>query len=140
MDYNVNYGLAHTNLFKAQAIQACQVDTIDSDSHLFKLRSDIDLLLYDKSMQTKIGADSLRNYIDSVNAASSVKSPIDTSKLSDEELFSLINPRDVNTITDAFEYARWCKSHDDELRANYKALQKAKLDAKRFSDSLKVSK
>ena len=73
MDYNVNYGLAHTNLFKAQAIQACQVDTIDSDSHLFKLRSDIDLLLYDKSMQTKIGADSLRNYIASIIAKNITK-------------------------------------------------------------------
>jgi hypothetical protein len=96
---NPDFGSSHTKTMQAQPIQACMIDVLDDDSHLVKCRSDIDLLLYDKSIQTKIGADAVRNYIDNLNSSSNTG--VDTSSFSDSELFSLIDPKDINTITDA---------------------------------------
>ena len=130
---NPDFGLSHSLQIRKQPILDVSVDELDSSSHLVKFRSDVELLLYDKSLQTKLGADALRYYLDNLNSSDSS----DTSKFSDDELFQLIDPKDVNTITDAYEYARYIKQHSEQVKENYKAMQLRKKSEQALAESLK---
>lgn len=104
---------AHSKHFKCSSVLNF-VCSRDDKGNVVKYHSDIHLLLREKNLEKMVGVEALRHYVDSLRT-NVAPSP----ELSDEELFKLVEPRDVGTITDAYQYSRYIKANSDNFKARY---------------------
>lgn len=116
---NISYGVSHHKKYRPSIISKFLMDV--DEERIIQVHSDTYLLLRQKNLAQTIGADSIRQYIDSLLVSHSP-----TPEFTDEELFQSIIPREINNITDANKYAQYLKSHHDEIKAKYNDLKNKK--------------
>lgn len=85
----------------------------DNEGNLIREASDIEFILGEKFVTSKFSLDQIRHYISSNKA---ISSGIDTTKMSDNEILSLVPPRSVNTLTDAYQYSKYLSSQKDYIK------------------------
>lgn len=118
---NVNFGVENSQIYQPSVLSQVSVHKIGDQPYQIKISSDTHLLLRQKDLAKQLGADSLRSYIDSINQ----NAPSNLPKLSDDELFQLIEPKSINTLTDAYEYSKYIQSHQDDIKSRYSSIMKA---------------
>lgn len=116
----IPYGSKHTKKYVKSVVADFLVEENEDKSEM-QIISDINLLLRQKSKHRAVGIDLLRDYVDNLQ----YKQPIQHN-FTDEELFSLIEPRFVNNHTTMYEYARYMQEHSNQMKAKYDELVKAK--------------
>lgn len=114
------YGTAHSVLYTPSVVSPMLVER-DQDDNIVKINSDVHLLVRQKNLHKTIGVESLRAYVDALE-----RTPIERPNLTDDELFQLIEPKDINTLTDAYQYAQYLKSHENDVKERYENLKKYK--------------
>lgn len=120
--YKLNYGKSHSKRYKPSVISSVLVERT-ADGRPVKLHSDVHALIHQKNLEKLLGADVIRSYVDGL--ARSDYGSIDTSNLSDDELYALIPPKAVNNLTTRYEYAQALKEHEKEIKDNYESYKKA---------------
>lgn len=110
----MTYGLRHTKKYKPSIVTPF-LDERDENGNLIKRHSDVYLILRQESLQRSIGIDALRRHFDSsrMNGNTSMS----TDGLTDDQIFDLIEPKAVNNLTTAYEWANYLKEHEEELKA-----------------------
>ncbi len=116
----MTYGISHTKEYKPSVIAPFLIDK-DADGKFLKRHSDAYLLLRQNRLQETIGAESIRAYLDQQRAMHGT-SLVPHDNLSDEELFSLIEPKEVNNLTTAYEFANYLKENGDKVKAKQKEI------------------
>lgn len=123
---NVSFGVGHTKRF-VPSVLTNFLPLRDENGKVIKIMSDVSLLRHQKDLEKKIGVDSVRRYLEKLDASSRVSSPLSSRDLSDDELFSLIEPKEINNLTDSYQYAKYLASRSSEVKDKYNKL----LDYKR---------
>lgn len=108
---NAGYGVAHSRFYKPSIVSRLLGER-DSKGEMQVIRTDAYLLLRQNNLEKQIGVESLRRYFDSLRGSFDF---VDTSRLSDDELFSLIPPKGVNNLTTAQEYAEFLQAKSEEV-------------------------
>lgn len=117
----IPYGASHTKKYTKSIVADFLVETSDDDDKAVVVNSDINLLLRQKTLHRKIGIDNLREYVQNLQQETR-----EHHNFSDDELFKLIEPKFINTLTDAFEYSKYLKEHSDEVKQRYNKLVESK--------------
>lgn len=116
------YGASHSKTYTKSVVSDFLVDK-DKENGFTKYHSDVNLLLRQQSLHKKIGVDLLRDYVNGLEI-----SERDKHDFTDDELFSLIEPKEINNLTTAYEYAKYLKKNSDDIKKRYKDMKKAKDD------------
>lgn len=116
MKRNINYGLSHSKKYKPTIVSEFTCDR-DDDGRVLKVHSDVYLLLRQENISKKVGTNAIRDYIDSL-----VTQPSTTPQLTDDELFSMIEPKYIDNLTDAHKYAKFIEANSKDLQKRYKNL------------------
>lgn len=95
------YGNAHFKCVLNSPIDEFIFES-NSDGSVTRV-SDIDLLLHQKSIQTKLGLDTFRNWVSKLNNA---KSSFDVSNYTDEQLLTFTKSRYINSFSDLDRYGK----------------------------------
>ena len=109
---NSAYYSAITKQYSRPSFEQLQVIR-DNEGNLIREASDIEFILSEKFVSSKFSLDQIRQYINSNKA---ISSGIDTSKMTDNEILSLVPPRSVNTLTDAYQYSKYLSSQKDYIK------------------------
>lgn len=109
----LTYGKQHSRSYVPSILAPFLVDR-DDKGRVVKQHSDVHLLLHQQNLQKKIGVDAIRNYLDKLH-----RDPTPRPDLSDDELFSLIEPKEVNNLTDAWKFAKYLQGNSDKVRTKY---------------------
>lgn len=118
----LSYGLSHTKQYKPSPIAPFLIER-DSKGRFIKRHSDAYLLLRQRKLQESIGVDVIRGYLDALRSVHG-SSLIPHEDLTDDELFSLIEPKQVNNLTTAHEFAKFLKSNKDGIIEKHKQVVK----------------
>lgn len=118
-EFNPTYGVAHSRFYKPSVISSLLVER-DSKGKVIAVRNDAYLLLRQDSLTKKLGAESIRRYLDGLLDRTH---HANSAKLSDDDLMSLIPPREVNNLTTATEWMEYLASHEKDLTERAKDLQ-----------------
>lgn len=110
----MTYGKQHSRTYKPSVVAPFLVER-DDKGRCVKIHSDVHLLLHEQNLQRKIGTDAIRNYIDSLYVNAEPRPA-----LSDDELFGLIEPKEINNITDAWKFAKYLQDNSDKVKSAYK--------------------
>ena len=116
MKRNINYGLGHSKKYKPTIVSEFTCDR-DDDGKVLKVHSDVYLLLRQENLSKRIGTNAIRDYIDSLMCQTSV-----TPQLTDDELFSMIEPKYIDNLTDAHKYAKFIEANSKDIQKRYKNL------------------
>lgn len=109
---NISYFSSITKAYSRPSFEQLQVIR-DNDGNLIRETSDIEFILSEKYVTSKFSLDQIRQYISSNKA---VSSGIDTSRMTDAQILSLVPPRSVNTLTDAYQYSKYLSSQKDYIK------------------------
>lgn len=109
---NSAYYSAITKAYQRPSFESLQT-LRDNNGNLIREISDIEFILGEKFISSKFSLDQIRQYISSNKA---ISSGIDTTKMSDNEILSLVPPRSVNTLTDAYQYSKYLSSQKDYIK------------------------
>lgn len=119
---NLSYFSQITKTYSRPSFEQLQVIR-DNEGNLIRESSDIEFILSEKYVNSKFSLDQIRQYISSNQA---ISSGIDTTRMSDAQILSLVPPRSVNTLTDAYQYSKYLsyqkdyiKGKIDEYRQNF---------------------
>lgn len=107
------YGAQHSRKYKPSVVSSFLVDR-DDKGRVVKIHSDVHLLLHQENLQKKIGIDAIRNYIDQMHVNATPRP-----NLTDDELFGLIEPKEINNITDAWKFAKYLQDNSDKVKTAY---------------------
>lgn len=118
----LSYGISHSKQYKPSIVSKF-INERDEDGNLIKCHSDAWLLLRQRKLQETIGAESIRRYIDNLRVQQTTSSASD---LTDDELFALIPPKEVNNLTTSYEYSKYLQQNSDEFKKNYEKLTNMK--------------
>lgn len=113
------YGAGHTKYYNKSVVSDFLVEKSNDDLNVVHFNNDIHLLLRQKNIHKVIGTDVLRTYLEELDNGAP-----HSHKFSDDELFSLIDPKGINTITDCYEFSRYLQEHSDDVNNRYKTLKK----------------
>lgn len=122
---NPNYGDGHSKRYEPTIISPFLIER-DENGDIVTYNNDVHLLLRQKNLHKSIGLDSIRAYVDGLNRK---QEPVHN--LSDDELFSLIPPDGIDTITDAYQYNKYLQAHEKEIKDKYNKYQE---DYKKLND------
>lgn len=125
MEMNISYGSAHSKHYKPQLVESLTI-CHDCDNNAVKKHTDIYLMLRQKALTQESQLTILRDYMSNIQIRE-----IRDQQLTDEQLHSIVNFRDINTITDAYEYSQFLAKNQNKLRDGYnkiKALVNPKTD------------
>lgn len=114
------YGASHSKFYSKSVVADYLVEQDDTTKEV-KLISDLHLLLRQQKVHNSIGVNLLRDYVQNME----LKRP-DKHDFTDDELFRLIEPKDINNITTAYEYARYLKDNSDKVKSRYDDLKREK--------------
>ena len=113
---NVGYGLAHTKEYQPTVVSKFLIDK-DSKGRCIQRHSDVYLFLRDQKLQKSVGLETLKEYVESFRTPETPA--ID---LTDEQLMSLIPPKDLYTQTERRMYMEYLESKSKEIQESYKEL------------------
>lgn len=130
----IRYGAKHSVYYTPSVISPILTER-DENGDVVKINSDVYFLLRQKNLHQSIGVESIRAYIDSLE-----RQPVDRPELTDEELFSLIEPKSINTLTDAYQYARYLESHSNDIKEKYAQLKAQKKAQDKYYSQFNVDK
>lgn len=116
---NPRYGVKHSRHYKPSVISSFLVSTTE-DGQPIKHHSDLYLLLRQNNLQKKIGLEVIQNYIEQLERPSAPRP-----QLSDEQLLALIEPKEINNITDAYQFARYLQQNHESVSKKYDEYKKA---------------
>lgn len=119
-EYNIAFGAAHSKSYKRPVISSF-LTAHDAAGKVIKRHRDLYLLLRQKNLQQKIGLETIRNYVEKM-----IQPVTPMPNLSDDELFQLIEPKSIDNITDAYQYARYLQSRHNEVKDKYEELKAIK--------------
>lgn len=131
----VRYGDAHSKHYKKSVLSSHLVsNTKDEEGNVIhtKLYTDLHLLLREKNIHKQIGLDALRSYVESIQLTEK-SMPTD---LTDEQLFQLIEPRTINNLTDAYQYAKYIEAHSKEIKKRYDEVTKHAKTLRKYASNL----
>lgn len=111
---NPSYFNQITKYYSRPSFESLQI-LRDEQGNFIRMQSDIEFILSEKYVNSKFSLDQIRSYISSNKA---ISSGIDTTKMTDEQIMSLVPPRSVNTLTDAYQYSKFLASQKDAIKAN----------------------
>lgn len=120
----VKYGSGHTRRYSKSPLSSFLVQKSSDDIEVVHYCSDVHILLRQKNLHKTIGVDVLRSYFENIDNGAP-----DSHHFSDDELFDLIDPKGIGTITDAFEFSKFIEKQDADLKKRYQTLKK---ESKRF--------
>ena len=113
--YNYNYNMDNNIVFTPDIISEMQ-SLKDNDGNLIRVMSDIEFILHNNSHRKyDVPASVLRDYLDKVQDLNLTQS-FNHHKFSDEELIAALIPRDVNTITDAYQFSKYLRDHNETIK------------------------
>lgn len=124
----VPYGLSHTKCYNPSVVVDYLVEKDDTTGEVC-INSDIHLLLRQKTLQRRIGLDLLRDYVNNLEREQPQKHDF-----SDDELFKLIEPKGLNNITTAYQFAKYLQSSSESVKNKYEALKREKETFKSLFD------
>lgn len=128
----IRYGSSHSKKLKDSIISPFLRER-DEEGNVIKIHSDVHLLLRQQNIVQTIGVDAVRQYLGQMLGSKS-QTP---ENLSDEELFALIPPKEVNNLTTVYEYSKYLKEHETDFKNRYDKL----IDSKRkYDDYMSVYK
>lgn len=116
----LTYGISHSKEYKPSIVGQILSD-VDEDGNLIKHHSDAYFLLRQNKLQQTIGAETVRAYIDQLRATQG-SNAIDTANLSDDDLFGLIEPKEINNLTTAYEFSKYLASRSEQVKSKYNEL------------------
>lgn len=116
MEMNISYGSAHSKHYKPQLIESLTI-CHDCDNNAVKKHTDIYLMLRQKALTQESQLTILRDYMSNIQIRE-----IRDQQLTDDQLHSIVNFRDINTITDAFEYSQFLAKNQAKLRDAHKKI------------------
>lgn len=128
----LTYGLSHSKEYVPSVVSPFLVDK-DSEGKFIKRHSDAYLLLRQKNIEKTIGVQSIRNYLDMQQAAAQ-RSSVDTTQLSDDDILQLIEPREINNLTTAYEYAQYLQKNSKEVSKNLDKIKTQKEQYNLFAE------
>lgn len=114
--FNPHYGAGHSKKYQPQLIEELTI-SCDCDENVIKKHSDLYLMLRQKQIDSDAKMSILRDYINGMQ----IREPVDHN-LTDEQLHQIVSFRDINTITDAYEYSQFLAKNQHKLRDGYKKL------------------
>ena len=138
VDTSYPFGFGHSKTFEKSIVSDFLVsvdnsnDSIPSNERLMKFHSDLNLLLRQKSIHRRIGSDLLREYVEKLQAPD-----VQKTQLSDDELFQLIEPKQVNNLTTAYEYAKYIEKNSKECEKRFKEISESKKKYDKQQEDLK---
>ncbi|QXN75234.1 hypothetical protein [Microvirus mar47] len=95
----------------------------ENDEECFRLRTDNYLILHQKDIENRIGADNVRKWIDALNRSSGSNEYQEVlDKLSDRELFSLVRSRHIQAPADVSRYLKDLVSDAADLSERRRSL------------------
>lgn len=113
---NINtYCLGHSKFYKPSLISEFLVE-FDSSGNVYKFNNDVYLLTRQEKLCKKIGVDSIRAYIDSLVSTGDIKERVN---LTEEQLFELIDPKEVNNLTTQYEYMKFLEKNRVKFKEKY---------------------
>lgn len=115
------YGAGHTRRYNKSIVADFLVTSSDDVDKVTKIHSDINLLLRQKNVHKSIGIENLRDYVEHLQMSEPEKH-----NFTDDELFSMIEPKSINNLTTMFEYARYIQDRSEKIKEKYDELIKAK--------------
>lgn len=127
----VPYGCGHTKRYSKSVVADFLVER-SSETGEVHINSDVHLLLRQKNLHKTIGIDVLRNYLEALDNGEP-----HSHQFSDDELFQLIEPKGLGTITDAYEFSKYLQNNDDKMKSKYKDLKQNYLDRKKYLSTIK---
>lgn len=113
----IRYAIGHSKKYSKSPVADFLIDSHGDSENDICLCNDIKLLLREKNLHKKIGSDLLRDYVESLQKQSSLDS--EHVNFSDEELFQLIEPKDINNLTTSYLYAKYIKDNESKLKSRY---------------------
>lgn len=122
----VKYGSGHTRRYSKSPLADFLVQCSTDDIPVVHFCNDVHILLRQKNLHKTIGVDVLRSYFENIDNGSP-----DSHHFSDDELFSLIDPKGLGTITDAYEFSKYIEKTSVDLKERYKTLKR---ESKLFKD------
>ncbi len=123
----VGYGMSHSKFYKPSILSNLLAE-VDDDGNLVHFNNDIYLLTRKEKLMQKIGVDSVRAYISNMLRAGETT---ERANLTEEQLFSLIDPKEVNNLTTQYEYMKYLKNNHSKFKKDY---ENAVRSAKQYSD------
>lgn len=120
----IKYGSGHTRRYTPSVLSPFLVQQSDDDEKRVHYTNDVHLLLRQNNLHKTIGMDALRSYFENIDNGSPV-----SHHFSDDELFDLIDPKGLGTITDAYEFSKFLQNHSDDITKRYNTLKK---ESKRY--------
>lgn len=125
------YGLQHSKKYIKSVVADFLVNSsTDDEDKEVKINSDINLLLRQKTIHRSVGIDLLRDYVQNLQRENS-----EQYNFSDDELFSMIEPREINNLTTMYEYARYMQDNSKQIKSKFEELVKSK---EKYYESLKT--
>ena len=120
----VKYGSGHTRKYSKSVLADYCVQVSNDDDKVVHYCSDVHILLRQKNLHKTIGIDVLRTYFENIDNGAP-----DSHHFTDDELFELVDPKGLGTITDAFEFSKYIEKQDADLKKRYKTLKE---ESKRY--------
>lgn len=118
----INYGSDHTKKYVKSVVADFLVEKSDnSENPEYKIISDVNLILRQKTLHRNVGIENLRDYIDKLQYNQS-----EQHNFTDDELFSMIEPKAINNLTTMYEYARYIQDNSKSIKSKFDELVKAK--------------
>lgn len=114
------YGLGHSKFYTKSVVADFLIDR-DDNGNVININSDVNLILRQKSLYRKVGIENLRDYVQNLMHEDKTR---DMRDFSDDELFQLIEPKSINNITTAYEYAKYLQAHSKQLKERYEDMRK----------------
>mgnify|MGYP003303518160 CR=1 FL=1 len=114
------YGLGHSKFYTKSVVADFLIDR-DDDGNVININSDVNLILRQKSIYRKVGVENLRDYVQNLMREDKTR---DMRDFSDDELFQLIEPKSINTLTTAYEYAKYLQANSKQVKERYETIRK----------------
>lgn len=126
---NILFGHKHSKKYKRPIISDF-LTSKDEHGNIIKRHSDLYLLLRQEHLKEAIGTEELRKYVDNL-----YQPQVTRPTFTDEELFQLIEPKDVDNITDAYNFARFLQDNDKKIRDKYNKIVESKKQVNEYFKS-----
>lgn len=130
MSYTPNpvYGLAHTKAYKPSIVSSFLED-YDDKKRCLQRHTDVYLLLRDKKLQSSIGLETLKEYIEKFRSPD-----MPVNNLTDEQLMQLVPIKEIYTFTERRQFMEFLEKKSEEIREGYK---KAHENSSRYREYVK---
>lgn len=133
----LTYGIRHSRYYVPSVVSPF-LDERDKDGKLIKRHNDVHLILRQEKLQRTIGIEALRRHFDSMRMNGNTS--MSTDALTDDQLFDLIEPKAVNNLTTAYEWANYLQDHHKELQKKHKDYMKMIEKDQKFWETFKPKK